>query len=187
MNYDRLTYSHALDDGVSLRTLRARDAAALYSLIDGSREYLREWLPFLDDAQGPDATHGFILEASRLADEGKGVAVGIWDGEVLVGVIGLTEISKRNRHAEIGYWLGHEHQGRGLMTRACRAVITYCFDVVGLHRVAIYCAPGNMRSRAIPERLGFVEEGTMREAEWLYDHFVDNVVYSMLDRDWGSP
>jgi ribosomal-protein-serine acetyltransferase len=33
---------------------------------------------------------------------------------------------------------------------------------------------------------GFVEAGTMREAEWLYDHFVDNVVYSMLDRDWPA-
>lgn len=186
MSYDLLTFSHRLDGAVTLRTLRAQDAAALYALIDGSRAYLREWLPFLDDAQDADSTHGFILEASRLADEQRGVVAGIWDRATLAGVISLTEINTRNRKAEIGYWLGEEHQGRGLMTRACRALITYGFDIVELHRIEIYCAPGNTRSRAIPERLGFVKEGTLREAEWLYDHYVDNVVYSMLAPDWDG-
>jgi ribosomal-protein-serine acetyltransferase len=70
------------------------------------------------------------------------------------------------------------------MTAACRAVVTEAFEHYGLHRIEIRCATKNHKSRAIPQRLGFVQEGILREAEWLYDHFVDLVVYSMLEQDW---
>jgi ribosomal-protein-serine acetyltransferase len=50
--------------------------------------------------------------------------------------------------------------------------------------VEVRAAPGNRRSRAIPERLGFRQEGILRDAEWLYDHYVDLVVYAMLADDW---
>lgn len=72
------------------------------------------------------------------------------------------------------------------MTNACRAVLTYAFHKLQLNRMAILCATGNARSRAIPERLGFIQEGIRREGEWLYDHFVDLVVYSMLAREWDA-
>ncbi len=187
MSYDLLTFSTRLDANVTLAALRARDAEPLFALIDGNRAHLREWLPFVDDAQDATDTQRFILDASRRADEGRGMAAAIWDGGALAGVIGLMEINQRNRNAEIGYWLGAEHQGRGLMTRACVALVSYAFDTMGLHRVEIYCAPDNARSRRIPERLGFVVEGTLRDAEWLYDHYVDNVLYAMLSTDWRPP
>ena len=70
------------------------------------------------------------------------------------------------------------------MTRACRALVTHAFRELGLHRVEIRAAPGNRRSRAIPERLGFRQEGILRDAEWPYDHYVDLVVYAMLADEW---
>jgi len=70
------------------------------------------------------------------------------------------------------------------MTRACRAIATEAFRQYGLHRIEIRCATGNGRSAAIPRRLGFAEEGILREAEWLYDHWVDLRVFSMLEHNW---
>jgi ribosomal-protein-serine acetyltransferase len=68
---------------------------------------------------------------------------------------------------------------------SCQTFINYAFTVLKLNRLVIYCASENLRSRAIPERLGFVHEGAAREAEWLYDHFVDLEIYSLLHRDWS--
>lgn len=66
------------------------------------------------------------------------------------------------------------------MTRACEALVNFSLRDLGLHRVEIRCAEENVKSRAIPERLGFVKEGFLREVEWLHDHYVDHVVYSKL-------
>lgn len=60
----------------------------------------------------------------------------------------------------------------------------YAFNELKLNRVDIRAAVDNKKSRSIPERLGFVNEGRIRQAEWLYDHYVDHIVYGMLAEDW---
>ena len=70
------------------------------------------------------------------------------------------------------------------MTRSCRALIDYGFKDLGLNRIVIWMTPDNDRSMAIPVRLGFRREGVEREAQWLNDHYVDIVVYSMLRSEW---
>ena len=72
------------------------------------------------------------------------------------------------------------------MTASCRAVVQYAFNDMGLNRVVIRCATGNRRSRAIPERLGFTLEGVAKQSEWLYDHFVDLAIYSLLRSEWSD-
>ena len=72
----------------------------------------------------------------------------------------------------------------GLMTNSCRALTAHAFEAYGLNRMTIACATENNKSRAIPERLGFELEGVQRQAEWLYDHFVDHALYGMLNDDW---
>ena len=89
-----------------------------------------------------------------------------------------------NRSTNIGYWLGERYRGSGVMMKSCQAFVEYAFRKLNINRVEIRCAEKNLRSRAIPERLGFVNEGMIREAEWLYDHYVDHVVYGVLAREW---
>jgi ribosomal-protein-serine acetyltransferase len=86
----------------------------------------------------------------------------------------------------MGYWLDAAHQGKGIMTAACREMIKHAFQELDLHRVVIACATENLRSRAIPERLGFKLEGVARQSEWLYDHFVDHAIYALLRPDEHS-
>lgn len=164
--------------------LEEGDADRLYRLVDAHREYMREWLPWVDSEKGPGDTKRFIQFVQQQYRRNEGLQTGIWYNGEIVGVIGYHKFDWLNRATSIGYWLGKEFQGRGIMTRSCQALVDYAFGEMGIHRVEIRCAAGNSRSRAIPDRLGFRIEGTAAEAEWLYDHYVDLVVYAMLDRDW---
>jgi ribosomal-protein-serine acetyltransferase len=98
-------------------------------------------------------------------------------------MINCAPVDWPNKATYLEYWLGASHQGKGIMTASCRVVVDYAFGTVDLHRLTIRCAAENRRSRGIPERLGFAFEGIARHAEWLYDHFVDHAVYSLIKGD----
>jgi len=175
-----------LGDGAALRLLEERDAAPLYALIDANRAYLRQWLPWVDKEQSPNTTRAFLRAAQQQFADKRGGQYGIWQHGQLAGVVGQHPIDWANRACALGYWLGAAYQGRGLVTRACRALVSHAVRDLGLHRVEIRAATGNHRSRAIAERLGFRQEGVLRDAEWLYDHYVDLVVYAMLAPEWQA-
>ncbi len=182
--YNQPHFSLAIGQGLELRLFEEAEAAEIFALVDRNRVYLRQWLPWVDYETSPEDSLEFIRRSQQQYTNNEGFQLGIRSQDHLAGVIGYHTVDWPNRHVEIGYWLGAEFQGKGMMTRACRVLIDFAFEKLLFNRVAILCATGNARSRAIPERLGFTQEGTLRESEWLYDHFVDLVVYSMLAREW---
>ncbi len=173
-----------IDEHLQLRQVDEGDVEELTVLIDRNRAYLKEWLPWLDNSTCIDDTARFIGRALEQADDENGFTFGIVCDQKLAGVIGQHYLDTLNRRTELGYWLDKDHQGRGIVTRSADRVTGYAFNEQDCNRVILHCAAGNTRSRAVAVRLGFVQEGILREAEWLYDHYVDLVVYSMLKCDW---
>jgi ribosomal-protein-serine acetyltransferase len=171
-------------DGIELRRVSTADCAVLFAAIDRNRARLSTWLPWLSDEFRLKDLTEFIRQREMDNAARVGLATNIWFQGELCGAIALHAIDARDRNTSIGYWLDEAFEGRGIMTRACRAIIGEGFRQYGLHRIEIRCATGNGRSSAIPRRLGFVEEGILREAEWLYDRWVDLRVFSMLEQDW---
>ena len=152
-----------------------------YELTDRSRSYLKEWLPWLDYIKGPEDTRTFIagrLEAA-VKYKGRPLQFVILDQGEIAGTLGFNEIHQETQTGEIGYWLGEGFQGKGLMARSARALISYGFDGLHLEKMVIKAASGNKKSRALPEKLGFKEIGYRKDAEWLYDHYVDHVLYEL--------
>jgi ribosomal-protein-serine acetyltransferase len=171
-----------LGGGVEIRVLEPGDADEVFALVATDRQRLRQWMPWVDATTSPTDTRIFIETARASQTDLDGL--GIFVEGVYAGGVGLR-VEPLNRHAEIGYWIGSAWEGRGLVTRACRAVIRHAFDQLGVHSIEIRVAPHNVRSRAIPERLGFVQEGIQREAGRTDGQgFVDLIVYGLLDREW---
>jgi ribosomal-protein-serine acetyltransferase len=177
-------FSLKLSDDLELRLLEERHSEDLFDLVDRNRPLLREWLPWVDTNLTIGDTRNFIKGTLDQFANNAGLHAGIWYQNRIVGVIGFNSIDWQNRIAHIGYWLDAGHQGNGFVTRSCRALIDYAFDELELNRIEIHCAVGNLKSRAVPERLRFSQEGLVRHAEWLYDQFVDHAIYGMLARDW---
>jgi ribosomal-protein-serine acetyltransferase len=167
-----------------LRLLERQDAEALWALTDASREHLRRWLPWLDTVRTPQDSESFIVRGLGQFAQGLGFQAGIWRQDALCGVCGLHEINWPNRQSSIGYWIGAQFEGQGLVTLACRAVLDEAFARYGLHRMELRAATGNVRSQAVASRLGFVREGVVRDAEWLYEHYVDHIVFGLLASEW---
>ncbi len=179
-------FSYSLGQDAYLRLLTAQDAEECFAVVDANRAHLREWLPWVDRSNSPTDTYWFIEGALQQFAANNGFQAGIVVEQRLVGAIGFHGIDWASRRTSIGYWLAEPHQGRGLVTTACRALVDHAFSAWKLNRVEVRAAVDNLRSRAVPERLGFTLEGTIRQAEWVNDRFVDHAVYGMLAADWGG-
>jgi ribosomal-protein-serine acetyltransferase len=172
-----------VDHELELRLLAERHADELFALIDANREHLRRWLPWVDGTRSADDTRAFLKTALEAFTAGREYVCGIWYRGQLAGTMGL-DVDTQSMRGEIGYWVAEPFQGRGVITRAARALTSAGFADLGLNRIAILCAIGNDRSSAVAERLGYRFEGTLREYERVGDHYKDIRVFSMLARDW---
>lgn len=170
-------------DSLGVRSLRAADVQELYALIEANRAHLAPWLPWAAD-QDLAATERFIAETEAQLARDDGFQACIAPEGEIVGVAGFHSVDWINRNTSIGYWLAEDAQGRGTMTSVVRALVDHAIYEWELHRVEIQCAPENRRSRAIPERLGFRAEATLRETERIGGRYLDSVVYGLLAPEW---
>jgi ribosomal-protein-serine acetyltransferase len=177
-------FTYDLGDGASLRILEIWHAPELLAFVQENRAYLGEWLVWARDMQTEEDARLFIKRGHTHFYEDGLPGVGIWLDERLAGGIGFSSIDRKTNSAEIGYWLGQQAAGRGLMTRSLRAILRYPFDLFHLNRVVIQADVKNMRSRAVAERLGFTLEGIRRQV-WEYNgQMVDLAMYSLLAQEW---
>ncbi len=180
-------FKQIVSSNIFLRILEIRDAYTLNALINISRPQLRLWLPWVDNVSTTQDAEKFIEAGLTQFAANNGAQIGVWYHGELAGVLGMHEINWIHRFTSLGYWLGTPFQGRGIMTQSCRTLITILFQDYELHRVEIQAAQGNKKSQELAQRLGFQREGFRRQAEWLYDHYVDHIIYGLLNDDWKVP
>jgi ribosomal-protein-serine acetyltransferase len=178
-------FTFAVDQELQLLLLESRHAQPLFELVDRNRVSLREWLPWVDTTTTEEHVKQFIVSGLQQFAGNKGFQCAIYYRGQLAGTIGLHTIDWPNKKTSIGYWLAPEFEGSGLMTRSCKALVNAAFTELGLNRLEIRAAVHNVKSRAIPERLGFSLESVNRQSQWLNDRYVDFAVYVMLAEDWN--
>ena len=171
-------------DNILLKEFELTDAEHIFKAIDSQREYLGEWLPFVEFTKSVKDSLDYVNSVVTMPEECKERQFAIFCGDDFAGLAGFKGTDRLNRKSEIGYWLREEFQHRGIMTESVRALIKFGFSELDLNRIQIKCAPENVKSRKIPQRLGFTLEGIERDSEFVKEGlFRDAEVWSLIKKD----
>lgn len=177
-------FTKVIRDGLDVRLVEDHHVPALYELVRRNLDHLRPWMPWATDDYSLEGCRASRRAALEQFARNDGFDAGIFEDGQIVGMIGFHGIDWRHRRTSIGYWLSADRQGRGIVTAACRTLIDHALVTLDLNRVEIQCATENTRSRQIPQRLGFTEEGVLRQCDRIGDRYLDHVVYGMLAEEW---
>ena len=108
------------------------------------------------------------------------------DEDTCIGDVGFYDWEKKHSRAEIGYILGKQYWGKGIMTEAIKAALDYGFNEMNLNRIQALIDPRNNASKRVAEKHGFHYEGTFRDYEYEYGDFIDLNMYSVLKREYKA-
>ncbi|MGO9136150.1 MAG: GNAT family N-acetyltransferase [Syntrophales bacterium] len=168
-----------------IRLQNLYDAEEIFRLIEKNRSRLREWFPWLDSTK--TAADVKLLITKALIGHAGGNRfdnVIITDGQI-AGLVAFDWINHGNKSAGVKYWIDIDVGGKGILTCSVVELIEIAFGSMGMHRIEIRAASGNAKSCAVAMRLGMRLEGTIKDAEWLYDHYVDHNIYAITKPEWG--
>lgn len=151
-------------DGLTLRRIVEDDLPALVDAVNASLDALRPWMEWAQQPLSVEAQLEWHRGSTDMWDEGTGFNYGVFtsDGD-LIGGVGY-HVRNGPGVLEIGYWLRTDREGRGVMTRVAQAMTDLARRVEGVTCVEIHVDPANVRSSAIPRRLGYTL-AELREAE----------------------
>ena len=174
-----------IKDNLTLKIPKMEDSQDIYAVIDKDRQHLREWLGWVDKTTSPENTATNIAKRIEDFENKKAASFFVYYENQWIGSVGFISLDDENKKGEIGYWLTSEFEGKGLMTECVKACIKYGFEELGLNRIEIKCNGKNMKSAAIPKRLGFTLEATLRQDRILDsgNGFRDTLIFGLLRGD----
>ncbi len=169
---------------VTLRRPRLKDAPELERRI--SDEAVVRWTIRIPHPYPKGGAARFIRSAWNLWTRGRAYIFTILiDGEAC-GIISLSNVSIEHACGELGFWLGRDQWGRGVMTEAVRLMLRFAFDDLGLYRVYASAFAANEASRRVLEKNGLKLEGTLREAIVRYGERQDFLQFGVLRPEYEA-
>ncbi|GAC1355663.1 MAG: GNAT family N-acetyltransferase [Ktedonobacteraceae bacterium] len=171
---------------VVLRPYRESDAQALFEAINESRAHIRPWLPFADAHQTVEESRDWIIRQQAQILLREDMNFSLWDrvSGHYVGGNGLHPRNWKIGYFEIGYWLRTSATGHGYMTEAVKLLTEYLFTHFKANRVEIRCDAQNERSAAVAQRLGFVQEGQLRNNDLTPSgNLRDTLIFALTPED----
>ncbi|MEV7565004.1 GNAT family N-acetyltransferase [Streptomyces tanashiensis] len=174
------------DDGAELRPLEPFHAEELLAHMDRGREFIGQHIGLPDVVADLDSARAYLRSYAEKAANDTGRLYGIWDGGTLVGGVLFRTFDVANGTAEAGCWLEPSAAGKGLITRACRAIIDWAVEERGIHRVEWYASTKNGASVAVARRLGMTKEGVLRENYLYRGSRADTEIWAVLAPEWRA-
>jgi RimJ/RimL family protein N-acetyltransferase len=174
---------------IVVRPFRDLDAEPMFAAIQDSRAHIRRFLPWPDLHRDVSDTLAFIRgqRSAWVARTNFGMGVFLRSSGEFVGGTGLHPREWRVPSFEIGYWIRKSAEGNGYVTEAAALASRLAFDRLGAQRVIIRCDTRNSRSCAIPRRLGYTLEGTLRNETFDADGNIwDALLFSLIPQEYHA-
>jgi RimJ/RimL family protein N-acetyltransferase len=173
---------------VIVRPFRPGDGIAVWEAVEESRSHLTPWLPWVSKHTSPAESEVFARRAQTRWLSREDLTLGVWEQQTdrFLGGTGLHRIHWDIPAFEIGYWLRVSAEGKGYMTETVRLLCRLAFETLQANRVEIRCDSRNVRSAAIPRRLGFVHEATLRnDNRDPSGELRDTLVFALIPADYA--
>ena len=170
---------------VTLRVPRPSDYTAWRDLRRSSRDFLKPFEPRWSESDlSPRVFASRLKRGREEARAGTDYSFFLFIREAgqeqLVGGITLSNIRRRAaQFVNLGYWMGRQYAGQGLMTEAVGLVVPFCFETLGLHRIHAAFLPDNRASRRVLEKNGFREEGFAEHYLQIDGKWADHVLFGL--------
>ncbi len=174
---------------VLLRPFRPGDGAAMWPAVEESREQISPWLPWVEKTRSVEDQEAAARRGAARWLTREDLMVGIWDRATgrYLGGSGLHRIDWAVPAFEIGYWLRTSALGQGYVSETTRVLCHFAFETLHANRVEIRCDGSNERSLAVPRRLGFVQEATLRnETRDNSGKLRDTVIFALTPADYAQ-
>ncbi|MET9672016.1 GNAT family protein [Streptomyces sp. NPDC006482] len=175
------------DDGAELRPLEPWQADEFLAHMDRGREFIgaRNGLP--EVVTDLESSRAFLRAYAEKAAADSGRIHGIWSSDgTLVGAVILRKLDTAAGTAEAGCWLEPAAVGKGLVTRAARALIDWAIEVRGIRRVEWVVASDNEPSIAVARRLGMTRDSVLRQSYAYRGEHHDEEIWSVLAPEWRA-
>lgn len=160
------------------------DGKVVYQAMQASLNELKEWMPWAHLEQTEDDVEVNIREAHAKFLTREDMRLHIFNRETgeFIGSSGMHRINWDIPKFEIGYWIDNRYSGKGYITEAAEAITKFALTELKAKRVEIRCDVKNLKSRAIPERLGYKLEGILRNEEMSADgkELRDTCIYAKI-------
>ncbi len=174
-------FTNKVDEHISFKIPSIKDAKPLYDLIDQQRVELSRWLPWAQSTVSPSDEENFIRYCHhQIADEKLYSVVILFDEEV-GGMADIHGIDHNNKRAQIGYWLGEQFQGKGIMTKSVNQLVKIAFDELKFHRLEIVADAKNINSQRVALRCDFKKDAELKDYLFYHNAFHNIFLYSKLN------
>jgi RimJ/RimL family protein N-acetyltransferase len=170
---------------LTLRAMRPDDAPAIFEMFSHP-DVMRYWSSLSMQTLGE--AQSYIEHMNAYITEHDALTWGLarQTDDTLIGMATLFSLSPQNRRAEMGYALTRSAWGQGYMHEALTALVAYAFGPLDLIRIEADIDPRNTASQRALERLGFIQEGLLRDRWIVNGEISDTGFYGLLRRDWGN-
>ena len=165
--------------------LDTADAPEMWASVEACRAYLEPWLPWVPFQTEPASSAQYADASMSDWDYGRALRFAIRErpSKKFLGIVSLEQLQHMNLSCDLGYWLRKDANGRGLMTEAASATVSWAFRHLGAHRVRVAAATDNHASLAVIRRCGFRFEGIARQAELIMGRWLDHAIFAKLATD----